>query len=49
MTAKLSYARQKVFVGVELQFNAFLTPLLTELVTLLPRQIYPVEIAPGTY
>ena len=49
MTAKFSYARQEVFVGVELQFIAFLTPLLMELVTHLPRQIYPVEIAPGTY
>jgi len=49
MTVKFSYARQEVYVGVELQFNAFLTPLLMELVTFLPRQICTVEIAPVTH
>ena len=49
MTVKFSYARQEVFVGMQLQFNAFSTPLLMDLFTFLPRQIYPVEIAPGTH
>jgi len=49
MTVKISYARQEVYVGVGLQFNAFLTPLLMELVTFLHRQIYPIEISPATH
>jgi hypothetical protein len=49
MTVKFSYARQETYVGVVLQFNVFLTPLLMEMVTFLSRQIYPVEIAPGTH
>jgi ABC-type multidrug transport system permease subunit len=49
MTVKFSYARQEIYVGVELQFNVFLTPLLMEMLTFLSRQFYPVEIAPGTH